>query len=1782
MVLLPSNADEDVTRPGTSPSASTELASEAAPVKVATTTANSNPVARPSSAPKDDRVTGTQETPPPSPPSAMASGSEDVVPPSVTSQSSTQSSARRSVPFLARPLSPYRPSHAPLSLVNPCITCNLCKGYLIDATTIVECLHSFCHSCIMKHLRTEQYCPQCEMMINKAKPNIKPDATLQAIVYKLVPGLYENELRRRRAFYRLHPEMAAIATPEQRGDDTEHLIFGPNEKISLSLEYAEKELAQDNEELLTPKYLLCPALFSVAHLKKFIVFKYGISERQFCVEIMYKVKTIILPDYYTLMDVAYIYTWKRDAPMKYFYRIRTTEVYPVELTDIPFHRRPSVASGGDSSSSETVVSKDDDEDDKENISHHQQRGAVTAPLTTDTAPAVPSHGVGVKSAQRRRSELPNGAGSADQQQPPTVKPTLSTNQQRPGTPDPSRKLGGAAEPTNGSTSTSGTPMVARKNEAIKLKIELNKNKYISILQSPQADIPVARPDKPEKVKRKKSDNGGGSSSPSAASSSSCGNGSELKMKIGKIKYPAGPAGGKEGKGGRKSSPPYKVEQLSLGCFAETVAADEGKKASKNFPLSSGSSAGKKLKSPKYHHPIVLKIDQRTPDMATSTLKFGMSPKDVKSKTPSPPPPLPPLPPSPPEVVNKFQDAKSQFLNEFNLTPINTRPDGDGDEKPRESNGGSRVSAARTDATPKAGGSSPPSKSLPSVKAVATNGTTTPASPTTSLKRKPKDCAQRPGPKKPKLSDEEVKALVEKTVAENINSPRGCMLSMSYFKPTTAPPAGRPPSISPPITGDDFRSAAPKKAKISAPAPKPPRSTFMFRTPMMPPPAPPSPPIVCASNIPAVKPTQQIVIPAPIPLKPDPVEYPRKEKAPVADEGLMKQPLVIPQRRPTMPTKLPTSNATSTNNTPKGPPSAGVKPKPLELKRAQNNPSININPPARDTEISKLRPEDIKKNVKVYGPPADAPKPAQLRTDGFAVPTRTAPKPSSSSTSSSASSSASALGGHNKVRPVNYLNYAQFNSKTAPAGSRTPIPSYSPSYSPDSPQYSPNFSISTKQFRYANPLAYSNYLLSDRDRKSGGGELSVSPPLSLSPATSPASSPSPPHLGDGGTKPVAPKPATDRKRPASAMSPETTTTTTSPTNSTTGELPAEKKPIVQSLLTKINIPSSLSITLATEEDEVARQTARKMRESDPAHNHIQIVKLPEIPITEVALSTSGPSTTASVSVSSGLAVTITPAQTTAQTTNSTDRRTPPQQPTAMKLSPGSTAGKKDDAKVVSPGVPATSSRKSPEAGPDGYQQKFLDSIDKKLLSGKGGNTAAPAASSGLLVKYGGKEADTSSTVVTVASPSPAGKTSAPSTTTSRFKHPNATVFSNGIVMLSSYPEGDLATKGGKGARPSTTTASPTTNTTTSTTSNTSSSSSSKGLMPPPKVAGLAGAPKPPATSDGGASSAPPPLPHPKAISPPIISKKSITPALSLHKTKPSPPPNVPSMASMGPMFGIQMKSDANAAILAASSGSSSSLQNTTTTSTAVRRQSVGGSSSVPRRKIVPTNNSTSLVPLKTSPPSSGSKPSPTSGSNSADYITLTPQTSKAAHPMLMPPPPPVSASSYGPSNTSMLYEMLKAQHHQNQQQAAFASLMDSTLMMKHYNLLMQQLSQSTHNGQGLLGQDSLTITTSPVSGGGSSGGKPSPAAAAAHHHQAMLQAHHLHQQQMQQMQQQHQAQQALNSLTVTAIRSPNGTTTSAGSGSPRPTPPKALGGGLPMPSRGPGGAPGGNPSNGTVS
>lgn len=172
------------------------------------------------------------------------------------------------------------------------------------------------------------------MMINSARPNIKLDKALQDIVYKLVPGLFQREMARRREFYASRPELAADVTPEQRGEDTERIVFSPEDVISFSLEYADivddtvssgssesgnEAPPSDGPGGPTRRYLRCPAVVNISHLKKFLSLKFDIDVAHFFVDILYK--RVPLPDYYTLMDIAYIYNWKRIEPMRFFYHI---------------------------------------------------------------------------------------------------------------------------------------------------------------------------------------------------------------------------------------------------------------------------------------------------------------------------------------------------------------------------------------------------------------------------------------------------------------------------------------------------------------------------------------------------------------------------------------------------------------------------------------------------------------------------------------------------------------------------------------------------------------------------------------------------------------------------------------------------------------------------------------------------------------------------------------------------------------------------------------------------------------------------------------------------------------------------------------------------------------------------------------------------------------------------------------------------------------------------------------------------------------------------------------------------------------------------------------------------------------------------------------------------------------------------------------------------------------------------------------------------------------------
>lgn len=103
-----------------------------------------------------------------------------------------------------------------LRSLNSHIICKICGGYLIDATTVTECLHTcitcyrfiqsslliptyfysiaVCKSCLVKHLEENNTCPSCNIMIHQSHPlqYISFDRTMQDIVYKLVPDLQDS------------------------------------------------------------------------------------------------------------------------------------------------------------------------------------------------------------------------------------------------------------------------------------------------------------------------------------------------------------------------------------------------------------------------------------------------------------------------------------------------------------------------------------------------------------------------------------------------------------------------------------------------------------------------------------------------------------------------------------------------------------------------------------------------------------------------------------------------------------------------------------------------------------------------------------------------------------------------------------------------------------------------------------------------------------------------------------------------------------------------------------------------------------------------------------------------------------------------------------------------------------------------------------------------------------------------------------------------------------------------------------------------------------------------------------------------------------------------------------------------------------------------------------------------------------------------------------------------------------------------------------------------------
>ncbi|XP_025046908.1 polycomb group RING finger protein 2 isoform X4 [Alligator sinensis] len=229
--------------------------------------------------------------------------------------------------------------------------------------------------------------------LNSVKPALfvtwRPTNTVPCVMFKCIkPGLSSasDEMKRRRDFYAAYP-MADVpnGSNEDRGEVSEQDKgnLTDDEIVSLSIEFYEgtrdeKKGTVENGDVEKEKkngvrFLRCPAAMTVMHLAKFLRNKMDVPSK-YKVEVLYEDEP--LKEYYTLMDIAYIYPWRRNGPLPLKYRVQ------------PACKRIKLSQPANSECTNTSgASECESVSDKAN-------SPATLPATSSSlpSPATPSHG----------------------------------------------------------------------------------------------------------------------------------------------------------------------------------------------------------------------------------------------------------------------------------------------------------------------------------------------------------------------------------------------------------------------------------------------------------------------------------------------------------------------------------------------------------------------------------------------------------------------------------------------------------------------------------------------------------------------------------------------------------------------------------------------------------------------------------------------------------------------------------------------------------------------------------------------------------------------------------------------------------------------------------------------------------------------------------------------------------------------------------------------------------------------------------------------------------------------------------------------------------------------------------------------------------------------------------------------------------------------------------------------------------------------------------------------
>lgn len=235
------------------------------------------------------------------------------------------------------------PKKLTLETINEHLTCRLCSGYLIDAWTINECLHSFCRPCIFSYFADPDEntaCPVCATVPHPGNPllGITKDCWLQQIVYKLVPSLFKREMCQRRIYYDSNPESKQQlleqytkthasqmgCREEELGELSERCLFQQKDKLNDKESiYVTLEYHQTHERC----FLECSSNMPINILKQYLKKVLPLSKRaRYQIDVLHEQKVLL--DNLTL---NHIHAWKANSQAEkrkqlyLFYRVIVIE-----------------------------------------------------------------------------------------------------------------------------------------------------------------------------------------------------------------------------------------------------------------------------------------------------------------------------------------------------------------------------------------------------------------------------------------------------------------------------------------------------------------------------------------------------------------------------------------------------------------------------------------------------------------------------------------------------------------------------------------------------------------------------------------------------------------------------------------------------------------------------------------------------------------------------------------------------------------------------------------------------------------------------------------------------------------------------------------------------------------------------------------------------------------------------------------------------------------------------------------------------------------------------------------------------------------------------------------------------------------------------------------------------------------------------------------------------------------------------------------------------------------